>query len=70
VTERSEELLDELVRLVAYALRRDLENQAEAIRAFREVGLEPGRIAELLGTTAATVRGTKPASGSKAKAGS
>jgi hypothetical protein len=59
VSERAEELLDELVRLTALSLRRDMENQTEAILAFHQAGLEPPRVAELLGTTPATVRATR-----------
>lgn len=41
------------------SLRRDMESQTEAILAFSQAGLEGSRIAELLGTTPATVRATK-----------
>jgi hypothetical protein len=47
-------LLDELVRLHVYALRRD-SKQVDAIRELTSAGLGPSRIAELLGTTANTV---------------
>jgi hypothetical protein len=59
VSERTDELLDEVVRLLAMSLRQGMENQTEAILAFSQAGLETGRIAELLGTTAATVRSTR-----------
>jgi transcriptional regulator len=59
VSERSEQLLDEIVRLMALSLRRGTENQTEAILAFSQAGLEASRIAELLGTTPATVRAAK-----------
>jgi DNA-binding CsgD family transcriptional regulator len=48
--------LDELVRLQALALVRDCKNQAEAIALLGLAGLSNNRIAELLGTTPATVR--------------
>jgi DNA-binding NarL/FixJ family response regulator len=59
VTERTEQLLEELVRLKVMSLRRDMGSQTEAILAFSESGFEPVRIAELLGTTPATVRAAK-----------
>jgi len=59
VSERTDELLDEIVRLMALAARRGMENQNQAILAFLDVGLEPPRIAELLGTTPATVRAAR-----------
>lgn len=59
MSERVEELLDQLVRLEALQIRRGMESQAEAIDAFLSVGLEPPRIAELLDTTAGTVRAAK-----------
>jgi transcriptional regulator len=55
VSDRTEQRLDELVRLVALSLRRGMETQAEAIAAFTDAGLPNQRIAELLGTTTATV---------------
>jgi hypothetical protein len=57
--ERAVELLNEIVRLLALTLRRDMENQQEAILAFLQAGLEPGRVAELIGTTPATVRAAR-----------
>lgn len=54
MTERTDELLDEVVRLFALSLRQGMESQTEAILAFSQAGLETGRIAELLGTTPAT----------------
>jgi len=59
VSERAEQLLDEIVRLMALRLRQDMESQTEAILAFSQAGLEASRIAELLGTTTGTVRSTK-----------
>jgi DNA-binding NarL/FixJ family response regulator len=59
VSERTDQLLDEIVRLMALSLRQAMESQTEAILAFSQAGLEASRIAELLGTTPATVRATK-----------
>lgn len=59
MSERSEQLLDEIVRLMALSLRQGFESQNEAILAFSQAGLDAPRIAELLGTTPATVRATK-----------
>jgi len=64
VSDRTEQLLDEIVRLLAFQVRQVAETQADAIRLFLDAGLDPNRIAELVGTTPATVRVTK----SKAKA--
>jgi predicted transcriptional regulator len=44
---------------MALSLRQGMESQTEAILAFSQAGLEASRIAELLGTTPATVRATK-----------
>jgi DNA-directed RNA polymerase specialized sigma24 family protein len=46
---------DEIVRLLAIQVRKQFENQADAIREFDRAGFGPTRIAELLGTTAGTV---------------
>lgn len=46
---------DEIVRLLAIQVRRQFENQSDAIREFDRAGFGPTRIAELLGTTAGTV---------------
>jgi hypothetical protein len=59
VSERTDQLLDEIVRLMVLSLRQGMESQNEAILAFSQAGLEASRIAELLGTTTATVRSTK-----------
>jgi DNA-binding NarL/FixJ family response regulator len=59
VSERTDRLLDEVVRLLALSLRQGYESQNEAILAFSQAGLEASRIAELLGTTPATVRATR-----------
>jgi hypothetical protein len=56
VNETVEKRLDEIVRLLALSLRRTTENQAEAILLLSQAKLEPNRIAELVGTTPATVR--------------
>jgi DNA-binding CsgD family transcriptional regulator len=72
VSERTDELLDEIVRLLALSLRRGMETQTEAINAFGEAGLSTNRIAELVGTTPGTVksartRATKKATPRKSK---
>jgi hypothetical protein len=59
MSERTEQLLDEIARLTALSLRQGFESQTEAILAFSQAGLDASRIAELLGTTPATVRSTK-----------
>jgi len=51
--------LDELVRLQVLQLRRSMANQAEAIIELGNAGFSNARIAELLGTTAATVRNAR-----------
>jgi DNA-directed RNA polymerase specialized sigma24 family protein len=59
VSEYMEQRLDEIVRLLALSLRRTTENQTEAILLLSQANLDPNRIAELVGTTAATVRATQ-----------
>lgn len=59
MSEQIEQRLDEIVRLLALSLRRTTENQTEAILLLSQAKLEPNRIAELVGTTAATVRSTQ-----------
>lgn len=49
---------EETVRLLAILVRRQLGNQAEAIRELDRAGFGPTRIAELVGTTANTVNVT------------
>jgi hypothetical protein len=49
------EQLEEIVRLMAIQLRRDVGSQAEAIEEMSKAGFGPTRIAELLGTTPNTV---------------
>ena len=49
------EPLEEIVRLLAIQLRRDVESQAEAIEELNRAGFGPTRIAQLLGTTPNTV---------------
>ncbi len=53
--DRLEQLLDELVRLVALQVRQQIATQNEAILAMADAGFGPTRIAQLLGTTANTV---------------
>jgi DNA-directed RNA polymerase specialized sigma24 family protein len=59
VGDRIEQHLDEIVRLLALMMRQNAENQTEAIRLLTQAGFEPTRIAQLLGTTPATVRTAK-----------
>lgn len=66
-TERTNQLLDEVVRLLALSIRRGTETQGEAIRLLSEAGLEINRIAELVGTTPATVRTTQAKARAKVK---
>jgi DNA-directed RNA polymerase specialized sigma24 family protein len=54
--DRTNQLLDEIVRLLALPIRKGAENQTEAISLLSDAGLEANRIAELVGTSAATVR--------------
>jgi hypothetical protein len=68
VSEFAEKRLDEIVRLLALMLRRTTENQTEAILLLSQANLEPNRIAELVGTTADSVRATQSKAKSKAKA--
>jgi predicted transcriptional regulator len=56
VINRTEQLLDELVRLQVRDLRREAASQSSAIRELNTLGFAVERIAELLGTTPATVR--------------
>ena len=59
MSERTEQLLDEIVRLMVLSLRHSMANQTELILACLQVGLEPTRIADLLQTTPATVRAAR-----------
>lgn len=59
--------LDQIVALLALGLRRDMETQTEAIVALGQAGLEPGRIAGLIGTTPGSVRATLSQASKKAK---
>jgi DNA-binding CsgD family transcriptional regulator len=59
VSERTDELLDEIIRLLALSLRQGMETQTEAINGFADAGLSNNRIAELLGTTPDTVKTTR-----------
>lgn len=49
------QLLDELVRLQAWEVRRRADSQVDAIRELDKAGFGPKRIAEVLGTTPNTV---------------
>ena len=49
------EPIEEVVRLLAIQLRRDVESQSQAIEELSRAGFGPSRIAELLGTTPNTV---------------
>jgi hypothetical protein len=46
---------DEIVRLLAILVRRQVGSQADAIVELHRAGFGPTRIAELFGTTAGTV---------------
>jgi DNA-directed RNA polymerase specialized sigma24 family protein len=59
--------LDQIVGLLALALKRDMETQTEAVVAFAQAGLEPAEIAQLLDTTPATVRSTLSKADKKSK---
>lgn len=67
MSELIEQRLDEIVRLLALGLRRTTESQTEAITLLLQAKLEPNRIAEIVGTTPATVRSTQAKAKSKAK---
>lgn len=67
MSERTDELLDEIVRLLALSLRQGLETQTEAINAFGDAGLSINRIAELVGTTPGTVKSARNRAAKKAK---
>ncbi len=67
MSERTDELLDEVVRLLAVSLRRGVDTQSEAIQAFGEAGLGNARIAELLGTTPATVKSSRQKAAKRAE---
>ncbi len=56
MTERTDELLDEIVRLLVIDVRKSAETQADAIETLTNAGFSSGRISELLGTSAGTVR--------------
>ena len=56
MSDRTEQLLDELVRLQVRDLRAEAASQSEAIRELNALGFAVERIVELLGTTPATVR--------------
>jgi DNA-binding NarL/FixJ family response regulator len=60
MTERRTKLdpLDEVSRLLALQIRLSLESQTQAIVELHRVGLDNSRIAQLLGTTADTVKVT------------
>jgi hypothetical protein len=63
MSEQVEQRLDEIVRLLALSLRQTTASQSEAILLLSQAKLDANRIADLVGTTAATVRATQ----SKAK---
>ncbi len=58
MTERlsTDELLDQVVRLLAIQVRQGFETQTAAILALHDAGFSNARIGELLGTTTATAR--------------
>lgn len=67
MSERTDELLEAVVGLLALSIRKDAQTQAEAIGLFSQAGLKPARIAGLLGTTEATVRSAQQKAQKKAK---
>lgn len=58
MSEHPEELLDDVVRLLAVLVRRGVDTQTEAIIEMSRAGLRSARIAALLGTTPNTVNVT------------
>jgi DNA-binding CsgD family transcriptional regulator len=56
MTDRTDELLNEIVKLLVFDLRQGMATQVEAISALTLAGIATDRIAELLGTSVATVR--------------
>jgi hypothetical protein len=69
MSERTDELLDEIARLLALSLRQGMATQTEAINSFADAGLNNGRIAELVGTTPATVKSTRQKAAKRAAKG-
>ena len=67
MSDRTDQLLDELVRLQVRDLRNEATSQGEVIRELGALGFGPDRIAELLGTTIATVRKDLQRAAAKAK---
>ena len=68
MSERTDQLLEELVRLHVHSLREGMESQAEAIEVLTNLGFDTCRVAELLNTTPATVRAAKQRLSKKAVA--
>lgn len=60
--------LDEVARLLALLVRLQVNSQTQAILELSRIGIGPSRVAELLGTSAATARVTVNQSKSKSKA--
>ena len=56
MAETERDPIDELVRIQVLQLRRTMANQAETIIELGNAGFSNARIADLLGTSAATVR--------------
>jgi DNA-directed RNA polymerase specialized sigma24 family protein len=56
MSDRTDDLLNEIVKLLVFNLRQGASTQAEAISTLTQVGIAQDRIAELLGTSVATVR--------------
>lgn len=63
----AEESLDDIARLLALSIRRGMDSQSDTIRAFLDAGISSARTAELVGTTAATVRSIEAKAKAKAK---
>jgi DNA-directed RNA polymerase specialized sigma24 family protein len=56
MSKETEQMLDDIARLLSVILRSTFETQTDAIEAMSKAGLTPTRIAGLLGTSSATVR--------------
>jgi DNA-binding CsgD family transcriptional regulator len=64
---QTEQLLDQIVSLLALSVTRDSQTQTEAIMTLARAGLQPAKIAELLDTSPGSVRATQSQAGKKSK---